>query len=328
MDKSNSKAGEAMKEIGGYFELDQFKGQGYYDDLIKLNTGRNALIYLILAKQIKKIYLPYFLCNSIANILIRHNIDHEYYHIDEQFLPIFSKALELNEFVLVVNYYGQLTDEQILKIKSKYKSIILDNTQSFFQRPLENVDTFYSCRKYFGVSDGAYLATDTEIKEDLAVDRSHQRMRHILGRFEELASDHYLEFKDNDKSFITLPLRKMSKLTDNILKAVDYDLVKQQRNTNFTYLNDSLYDSNGLSIIKPNGPFAYPYYIKGGDSIRKKLAEKKIYIPILWPNVLEDNDQNSVEYNFAANIIPIPCDQRYSVEDMEILIKELSKCIN
>ncbi|HOA81592.1 MAG TPA: hypothetical protein PKK61_11105 [Defluviitaleaceae bacterium] len=40
-----------MKEIGGYLELDEFIDNEYYKDLIRLNTGRNALIYIIKAKK-------------------------------------------------------------------------------------------------------------------------------------------------------------------------------------------------------------------------------------------------------------------------------------
>ena len=36
-----------MKEIGGYFGLAQFSGCEYYPELLKLNTARNALVYLI-----------------------------------------------------------------------------------------------------------------------------------------------------------------------------------------------------------------------------------------------------------------------------------------
>ena len=48
----------------GYLELDEFIDNEYYKDLIRLNTGRNAL-YIIKAKKIKKRYIPYYLCNSI-----------------------------------------------------------------------------------------------------------------------------------------------------------------------------------------------------------------------------------------------------------------------
>ena len=41
-----------MKEIGGYFEFEQLVDNEYYKDLLKLNTGRNALVYLM--KKLKK----------------------------------------------------------------------------------------------------------------------------------------------------------------------------------------------------------------------------------------------------------------------------------
>ena len=44
------------------------------------------------------------------------------------------------------------------------KNVIIDNVQAYFQRPIEGFDTLYSCRKYFGVPDGAVLYTDLEIE--------------------------------------------------------------------------------------------------------------------------------------------------------------------
>lgn len=312
-----------MKEIGGYFQLDQFVNKQYYKDLIELNTGRNALIYLVKSKAIEKIYLPYFLCECVADILNKYSIKYEYYQIDRKLYPILDRQMKTNEYLYVVNYYGQLSDDSILKLKERYCNIIVDNTHSFFQKPILGIDTLYSCRKYFGVPDGAYLSTDTILKEELEYDKSIHRMSHILGRFEEKASDYYEEFHKNDKPFIELPLMKMSHLTNNILGAIDYEYVIKSRNRNFRYLHNKLNDTNGLNIKLPKVPFSYPYYIKNGIQIRKKLAELKIYIPTLWPNVLRDNNENTIEYDFAANILPLPCDQRYNEDDMEIIVKEL-----
>ncbi|MDP3387193.1 MAG: hypothetical protein Q8S24_08160, partial [Eubacteriales bacterium] len=105
--------------------------------------------------------------------------------------------------------------------------------------------------------------------------------------------------------------------------AIDYDKVVESRNRNFIILHDKLISKNILDIKFPNGAFAYPYYMENGMEIKKRLAEKKIYIPTLWPNVLSVNDCSSVEYNYSANILPLPCDQRYGAEDMEFLNKVL-----
>lgn len=57
-----------MKEIGGYIELDTYTGAMLHEKAIALNCGRGALEYLCEAKMIRKLYLPYFLCDSIPNL--------------------------------------------------------------------------------------------------------------------------------------------------------------------------------------------------------------------------------------------------------------------
>ncbi len=317
-----------MKEIGGYFGLDQFIENEYHKDLIALNTGRNALLYLVKAKKIRKLYIPYYLCNSVSDVLKKYEHDFEYYNIDAEFNPIFEKKLCKGEYLYTVNYYGQLTSYKLLSLKYKYKNIILDNTHAFFQKPIDGIDTIYSCRKFFGVPDGAYLSSDYILDEEFEVDISKDRMIHILGRFEGTASDYYSSFKENDKSFKMESLKQMSKLTKNILGAIDYDKVQRTRDKNYAYLESKLSKINKLKLITPEGAFAYPFYVENGVEVRKKLAEKKIYIPTLWPNVLKDNIEGSIEHDYAANILPLPCDQRYGKDDMKYIVEEMYKCIN
>ena len=144
------------KEIGGYFELEQFSGKEYYPDLIALNNARNALLYILKARKIKKIYIPYFLCDSVANICEREGYSYEYYSIDERFLPIFDKTLCPDEYLYIVNFYGQINNQTLKTLKQKYYNVIFDNVQAFFQKPVKGIDTIYSCRKFFGVPDGGY----------------------------------------------------------------------------------------------------------------------------------------------------------------------------
>lgn len=174
-------------EIGGYFGLEEFTGTEYYPDLVALNTGRNALAYLIRTKRIMKLYIPTYLCDSIYKLCEREGCVYEFYEIRKDFQPIFNKTLGINEWLYVVNYYGQVTNE--VELKEKYDRIIFDNVQAFFQIPVDGIDTIYLCRKFFGVPDGAYLATDKRI--ELPIDTSKNRMTHILGRFEGTASEYY-----------------------------------------------------------------------------------------------------------------------------------------
>ncbi len=317
-----------MKEIGGYFGLESHLNNGgeYYKNLIALNTARNALVYLAKAKRIEKLYIPYLLCDSVSLVCEREGIAYEYYHTDENFQPVFDRELKDNEYLYVVNLYGQLSNERISELKRQYKRIIADNIHAFFQKPVEGVDTIYSCRKFFGVPDGAYLATDCVLNEKLPLDNSDDRTRHIYGRIKDGATAHYAEFKANDASFKELPLMRMSELTHKMLSEIDYEAIRAAREENYLFLHQQLGNRNRLNLRLPEGPYAYPFYCKNGMEVKKKLAEKKIYIATLWPNVLEIGGM--VERDFAENILPLPCDQRYGIKEMMAIVEELEKCIS
>ncbi|WP_459201910.1 hypothetical protein [Methanococcus sp. CF] len=312
-----------MVEIGGYFGLEQFTGTEYHDNVVALNTGRNALLYLIKAKKIQKIYIPYFLCECIPETLKCAGISYDFYNIDKNFNPIFEKNLENGEYLYIVNYYGQLNNNIFKDYKWRYKNIIVDNAQAFFKKPIVGIDMIYTCRKFFGVPDGAYLSTKSRLKDLLPQDISNNRMKHILGRYEETASEYYCEFQKNEESFNLEPIKSMSKLTHNILKAIDYNNVIKIRDNNYKYLESKLNKFNKLKLKTQEGAFAYPLYISNGSKIKQVLIKNGVYIPTIWPNVLKNMPYGSIEYDYASNILPLPCDQRYGTNEMDYIIELL-----
>ena len=173
-----------VKEIGGYFGLEKLISNEYYPDLAAVNNARCALLYIIEAKHYNKVYLPYFLCDSVRLVLEREKIPFEEYRIDRTFLPLLDIRTNSEEVVYIVNYYGLLCEEQLISLKNRYGNIVVDNAQAFFARPVKGIDTLYSCRKFFGVPDGGYACTDAEFRGDIPEDVSMERMKHILGRFE------------------------------------------------------------------------------------------------------------------------------------------------
>lgn len=311
-----------MREIGGYIELDKFTGNMLYDDGVKLNCGRNALEYLIITKEIRKMFVPKFMCNSNDEVLKKHNIEVKYFSIGLDFKPIIENRND-DEWLYLVNYYGQLSNEYIQTLG---KNVIVDNAQAYFQEPIEGYDTAYACRKFFGVSDGAVLFTDGKL-DNLPQDESHTRMGFLLGRFERSASEFYQEYVENNERFFEEPLKRMSKLTENLLHAIDYKFVKNRRTENFEYLHRKLKTVNKLDLTIPEGAFMYPLYIENGSEIRKKLQAEKIYIPTLWPDVFEICDETELEYDMAKNILPLPVDQRYDENDMEYIVTRIEEIL-
>ena len=173
-----------VKEIGGYFGLEKLISNEFYPDLVAVNNARCALLYIIKAKHYNKVYIPYFLCDSVKLVLERESIPFEEYRIDRTFLPLLDINTRPEEVVYIVNYYGLICKDQLICLKRRYGNIVVDNAQAFFSRPIEGIDTLYSCRKFFGVPDGGYAYTDAEYQEIISVDVAMDRMRHILGRFE------------------------------------------------------------------------------------------------------------------------------------------------
>ena len=108
-----------MREIGGYFGLEGFTNSEYHQDLIAVNNGRNALAYLLRVKHITKLHMPYFLCDSVAGVCQREGCMIEYYSITPDFLPVFSKDLQNGEWLYIVNFYGQITNKQIVDMKQR-----------------------------------------------------------------------------------------------------------------------------------------------------------------------------------------------------------------
>lgn len=316
-----------MKEIGGYIELDTCRHAMLHEDAILLNCGRNALAYLLEAKGIKKLYLPYFLCDSVANVCKKYGVEVVFYHIGENWLPK-DLVIDGDAWLYIVNFYGQITREDLARLAAANRNIIIDNAQAYFDAPLANVDTLQTCRKFFGVSDGAVLYTNSKLERSLEIDESFNRIHYVLGRYERTASEFYEEAAQNNDIFDNEPIKEMSRLTKNLLRSIDYEYVKQVRTNNFAYLHEKLREVNKLNVRLIEGAFMYPLLIDDGMKIRKQLQQMKIYIPTLWPNVLEDCEPDTLEYKFAADILPIPVDQRYGVEDMEYIYMHIIQFAN
>ena len=310
-----------MKEIGGYFQLELSKGIEYHADLIKLKSGRNAFKYILKTKKPKKIYIPNYICDSIVEPLDELSVVYEFYNIDNNFEIAHDIKLEENEILLYVNYFSLKSNYIQDLVKHYGNKLIIDNTQAFFEKPLKGIDTIYSSRKYFGVSDGGYLSTSKLLDETLEQDESFDNSIQLLGRIDKNATSFYSNYQQAEQRLINQPIKQMSKLTQNILSSIDYENVKRKRKENFKHLHTQLRDINLMKIDNNFDfvPFVYPF-MTDDENLREKLIENKIYIAKYWNEVLERKKLSSIEKDFVDKIIPLPIDQRYDLSDMERVI--------
>lgn len=305
-----------MKELGGYFELELNDSGHYHCEAIGLNSGRNCLKYILRTQKPDHIFLPAYCCDSLIEPLISESVAYNFFHLDEQFEITELPELKNNQKILYINYFGMKSD-YIQTLYARYgQQLIVDNTQAFFEMPIKNIDTFYSPRKFFGIPDGGYLYTDGTLKEELETDVSYHKMQHLLGRIDKDAATFYEGFQQNEKALTNEPIKRMSQITDSILRSVNYQDIAKKRRKNFGELGNLLKDSENLKLLDDKNfvPMIYPFRSDRPD-LRARLIDEKIYVPLYWT---EAQDRlNSNELNMMNGFVFLPIDQRLSSDDVQ-----------
>lgn len=70
-----------MKEIGGYFGLEENSGKEYYQYALAFNTARNCLRFLMRHYGIKRIAIPDYDCGAVENAINKEYSGAKLWHI-------------------------------------------------------------------------------------------------------------------------------------------------------------------------------------------------------------------------------------------------------
>lgn len=319
MAESNS---EMTEPIGGYFELELSWHPELHAEAIALNSGRFCLEYVLRCRKYKKVYVPYFTCDTAVKPFSKLGIQYEFYHIDKDYHVVDDIVLLEGEALLYTNYWG-LLNNYCDQLATRYgDQLILDYSQAFYSKPIRGIDTFYSCRKYFGVPDGGYLYTDVKADFQIDQDESYARMASLVKRIDLSPEGGYADFHETEEAFSHASICKMSRLTKRLMQSIDYEQVAQRRLDNYNALREKL---GGRGLVYGEVPMVFPYFSEKGQELRKHLIANKIFVAKYWPNVDEWTEEDSVETWMANYILPLPIDQRYDEEDMNRIFEIINK---
>ena len=303
-------------------------GKGFpHPDGILLNTGRNALEYILRSiGDVKGIYLPYYTCEVVLEPLKRLHIPWAFYHTNARFEIADEIQPNEGEFIIANNYFG-IKDAYIQTLVKKYGNhLIVDCAQAFFAKPIDGVKTFYSARKFVGVADGgvAYLGNLQDIDVEVyGVECTVDHDKHLFTRKQFGAEAGFAEYQENEIKLDNQPIRWMSDTTKRILDHIDYERVIAKRRENFKYLNERLKEKNCLQLPTIESfecPMVYPFVTRIDRNLRKELIGKKVFVAMYWPNVHQIGHYD-FEYDLAERLVALPIDQRYGKEEMERIIK-------
>ena len=349
------------KIIGGelIFDFKSLDNNKKNKKIVKKNSGtwsvngRSAL-YLILNKIKKKginhIHLPSFICSSVLQPIKKLKLNYSFYPVDEN-LNIEPDNNSSNSALLLIHYFGKVNKiSKSFQINSNTKiNLIEDATHVFLNKNfnLNNINSsiFFSLRKFAPVMMGGWcnikqkVSQPNAVVDNIALKLLSAKLLKTLylkdkkSAFNQKTENYYLKLFNEceakmNKNIMATDIPKFVKKTIN---KINWQFVLEKRRKNWKIL-DHLIGNRVEKVLDklPNGsaPIGYIIKIKNRDKIRKELAKKRIFAPILWNlprEISKKRFPNSC--NLSNTILSLPIDQSYNLEDMEKMAKHFIKII-
>lgn len=315
-------------EIGSFIELQLPKGKEFYkgnNNIARLNTGRSAIVHAYRLLENKTIWVPIYQCDSVREALKKENADIRYYHIDSKFNPVDLPDYS-DDTIMFVNYYGIMSNQRMTQLSEKYSNSIIDNCQAFYCKPITDKMNVYSCRKFVGVPDGAYvIGPNAQFGvEGYPQCFSSDTATFLLSRIEYgCEGKGYAMRKLNEDRIDSEAIMKMSKLTSSILDATDYNEIRLRRRFNFQYMHSQLEKINKIDPTayydNSTVPMVYPLVVED-DNLIERLQEGKHFQGHWWSYICDEQPNDYFEHWLSRYVIPITIDQRYGRKEMDYLV--------
>jgi hypothetical protein len=306
------------KPIGGFFELETCLGgdRELHPEATRMSLGRAALRLVLERMRPTRVWVPFYICTAVLQTLEEVGIPFAFYPLSEELSPLDEWRLSPDEYVVVVNYFGIKGASVADYARGLGQQVIIDNTQAFFAGRYDGVFSFNSARKAFGVPDGSYLYGPEPIhppdEENHTASMVHLELR--------AAGDlrrGYAAFTAYEHA-LTSDIRRMSRLSQALLRRVDYAAAGKRRRRNFAAYDDALGPVNRWScrLGVDDVPFCYPF-LPSVAVDRAALAQQAIFVPMFWPEVAERPGAGFArERDFARRLLPLPLDHRYDDDDI------------
>jgi dTDP-4-amino-4,6-dideoxygalactose transaminase len=298
-----------------------------------LSNGRSAFGLLVEKLQPRKVWVPSFLCHTILEGIGTGRTEVRFFGVDYD-LGISSRSwiedVAAGDLVILIDYFGFPFDAQLASLIRERKAwVVEDACQSMLSRHVGRFSDFvvFSLRKWIGVPDGAILRfpegmkTDDIVLEEPVTSWWLTAVQATLLRREFDAGfssrEWYQLYREMDATVPVGPYA-MSHLTRDIFSGyIDYDIHAQKRLDNYRFLLEKLGKYAVFPRLEPDVvPLGFPVCVDRRDHIRQALFSAEIYPPVHWEidGIVPPDFEES--HRLSHDIMTLPCDQRYSIEDM------------
>tara|TARA_B100001123_G_scaffold438229_1_gene572672 strand:+ start:4343 stop:5371 length:1029 start_codon:yes stop_codon:yes gene_type:complete len=334
-----------LKRYGGTITMDcdplLKTPRSFLKNHLFFSHGRSAMIWLL------HNYGPFssaavcaYTWPEIPTMMERYNLKIGLFDFGQKEILNVIKSLPRPRLIIVPVFYGFKPWIDYLTLNNEIENndfILVDAAQTAFgfeNYELPNSGAVMSCpHKATALNDGSVLALDDISNEKLLL----QKKLESAEAFSSIRKASRLLLNTNDpykeKIGISLvekleekwPSDPPQKITNkslielSLLDKIEHERIRRE---NYKVLNGLLKDHFTPAVSEKSGvPFAYPLLTNNRDVIIEKLKQKRVFATPLWPNARLNKLEHPKAALFSNQLMALPIDQRYNIDDMENLAK-------
>lgn len=318
----------------------------------KFRSGRDAMkaVAACTKGQCRQVLLPALCCESMVSPFTMHGLKPVFYKLHPSYkadaLDVKRKLTE-DSILVYGSYFGidPFDDETLSFLHRVFPHALFmeDRTQDILtsrETPGFVPDvTVASIRKWIPIPDGGLLWGN--ISAETKTDPAFCQLR----KDAMFKKSEYLQTGDESlKNTFRHMLAEASELLDQsaepyamtpesaqLLECLDFAQIYTRRQTNATALLKALTpDRDHLRLITTTpekSTLYFPILVKDRAVVQGKLAKLGIYCPVIWPVPEEALGVSEVAQFTAEHMLGIPCDQRYTTEDMTYIGEQIMRIV-
>jgi hypothetical protein len=317
------------------------------------NTGRAAIEMLL--KKLKKtgltrVLLPAFLCDSVRDAALRSGMEICYYRVNTDLsIDVSNIQLDNHSVLYVLQFFGQRLNQETLSLVKQFQSVGGTVIEDISLALLSDDESYVgfgdyiigSLRKWFPIIDGGILLSKELAHFELADAANDYTLYYFTAQ---ILKDLYLKSDNRDQGFKRVFLsynaegmkslfsdytpRAMSKVSVDLMKGLDLRQIRDRRNKNYDTLRSLISGIPQISVLVDRKgtmtPLGMVILCEERERLLQYLISKDVYCNVHWRSNESTKHFQESEY-LAAKCITIPCDQRYSEEEMNYIAQSLAK---
>lgn len=287
-------------------------------------TARAALAALLVARRVKRLWLPAYVCRALVEGVTRAGVEPIWYGVDDRLncdVEAVRAGLAPDDAVLTICWFGRPPEAKFQMLASDFPSLLIIEDRAQALDPgtgIPGAIRLYSPRKLLGVADGGLL-----VGADLPAPPTQPGLPDLWTANDLRRAD--TEGRDPDTWFPVYRAREAAFdaeprcCSDRTLAALDLVEIQPEadgRRRNWESLAAHLAPFALWSDPAPQfAPLAFPVVVPNAADFVAHLADRRIWAARHWEK-LPSPRRFDAAHRLSARCVSLPLDGRYGRPEM------------